>query len=74
MVKVSSMNMKTPFFQKTATPKPKRKTPEEAFEKTIIKLENNGLSEIIQKEIRFTEVGDIWRIIICGDFFSPNKK
>jgi coproporphyrinogen III oxidase-like Fe-S oxidoreductase len=50
------------------------KLPEEAFGKTITKLVNKGLVETDDKEIRLTELGDIWRINICWEFFQPNKK
>lgn len=48
--------------------------PEEAFEKTITKLENKGLIQIDKKEIRLTDLGDIWRVNICWEFFQSNKK
>ena len=49
------------------------KLPEEAFGKTITKLKNKGLIETDDKEIRLTELGDIWRINICWDFFQSKK-
>ena len=49
------------------------KFPEEAFGRTITKLEKKALIEINEKEITLTELGDIWRINICWEFFQPKK-
>lgn len=50
------------------------KTPEEAFETTINKLEKKGLIEIDEQEIRLTKLGDIWRYNVCWEFARPQDK
>ena len=49
------------------------KLPEEAFGKTITKLESKGLIETDEQEIRLTELGDIWRINICWEFSNQKN-
>jgi oxygen-independent coproporphyrinogen-3 oxidase len=47
------------------------KSPEEAFEKIINKLQKKGLIEVDQQEIRLTKLGDVWRYNICWEFWRP---
>lgn len=44
------------------------KLPEEAFGKTIKRLEKKGLIEMDEQEIRLTKLGDIWRYNVCWEF------
>jgi oxygen-independent coproporphyrinogen-3 oxidase len=46
------------------------KFPEEAFGKTLKKLEKKGLIEIDEQEIRLTKFGDVWRYNVCWEFSS----
>ena len=50
------------------------KTPEEAFGKTIKRLEKKGLIAIDEQEIRLTKLGDIWRYNVCWEFSNPQDK
>jgi oxygen-independent coproporphyrinogen-3 oxidase len=45
------------------------KSPEEAFEKTIKKLEKKGLIEVDEQEISLTKLGDVWRYNVCWEFW-----
>ena len=49
------------------------KLPEEAFEGTISKLEKKGLIKVDEKEIRLTQLGDVWRYNVCWEFARPQK-
>ena len=44
------------------------KLPEEVFSKQLQRLENKGLIEIDDKEIRITELGDIWKGNVAWEF------
>jgi oxygen-independent coproporphyrinogen-3 oxidase len=45
--------------------------PEAVFASPINKLEEKGLIEIDDQEIRLTKLGDIWRINVCWEFSQP---
>ncbi len=47
------------------------KSPEEAFERTIDRLEKKGLIEVDEQEIRLTKLGDVWRYNVCWEFWRP---
>jgi oxygen-independent coproporphyrinogen-3 oxidase len=49
------------------------KMPEEVFEDVIQKLEQNGLIEDNEHEIKLTKLGDIWRYNVCWEFVSPQE-
>jgi len=48
------------------------KLPEDVFPTTINRLEENGLIEVDDKEIRLTKKGDAWRYNIAWEF-GPQK-
>jgi coproporphyrinogen III oxidase-like Fe-S oxidoreductase len=44
------------------------KLPEEVFPEAVKKLQEKGLIEVDDREIRITKLGDIWRINIAWEF------
>jgi oxygen-independent coproporphyrinogen-3 oxidase len=44
------------------------KLPDEVFETEIKKLENKGLIEVDEDEIRLSKLGDVWRYNVCWEF------
>jgi len=44
------------------------KLPEEVFPDAIERLVKKGLIEVDDKEIRITQLGDVWRINIAWEF------
>ena len=50
------------------------KLPEEVFKLEINRLVRKGLLEVDDQEIRLTALGDVWRLNVCWEFFSPTNE
>jgi coproporphyrinogen III oxidase-like Fe-S oxidoreductase len=48
------------------------KLPEDVFSQQLQRLENKGLIETDEKEIRITKLGDIWKGNIAWEFAPEN--